>query len=165
VKKKLYCKDNLLALERLYQHLCFGLAFEVQKSFSNGLLDPLELSNSLMAPLIRSQEISEYSAVLIFRLFISSLKPPTLTRKRRRRRRPMPITREDLTLPNVTELLRDTIREYRAQVRNRKNIFTPAPTLVQSYHVIVTPSSKFPDGPYPDRGNGETRYLVSSRRT
>jgi hypothetical protein len=99
---------------------------------------------------------------LIFRQFTNSLKFPTFTRKHRRRRRAMPITRESLTLPDVTELLRDTIREYRAQARKRKNIFTPAPTTVQSYHLIVTPSSKFLEGPYPDRGNGETKYIVSS---
>ena len=159
VKKNLYCQDNLLQLQNLYPQLCFGLAFEVQKSFSNGILDPLELCVSLKDHILRLQEDSEYDAVLIFRQFASDLDVPTFVRKRGRQRNKI-FTAQHSNSPGLPDLLRNAVSEYRARLARHRNIFSPTPAVVQSYHVIVTPSSWILEGPLPDRGNGESRSLA-----
>ena len=58
VRKNLYHKDNLRLLENFCRLLCFDLAFEVQKSFSSGLLDPLELCVALKAQILQLQQQS-----------------------------------------------------------------------------------------------------------
>ena len=149
-RKNLYHKDNLRLLENFCCLLCFDLAFEVQKSFFSGLLDPLELCVSLKAEILQLQQQSEYHAVLIFRHFASNLDFPTFARKHGRRRR------ATAAVPDLPDLLRKAASEYRARLAQHRNILSPSPTIVQSYHVIVTPSSWILEGPLPDRGNGES---------
>jgi RNA-dependent RNA polymerase len=162
VRRDLYSKDNLLQLEHLYRKLCFGLAFEAQKAFSSSILDPVELCTSLKEHMLRLQRESEYHAVTIFRQFTSNLDVPTFARKRGRRRRADPVTPGDLTVPSLPELLHNTASQYHAQLAQSKNLFSPSPTIVQSYHLTVTPSSWFLEGPLPDQGNGESE--ISSLR-
>jgi len=54
-RRNLYSVENLLKLERLFRKLCFGLAFEAEKSIFSGVLDPLELSTSLKEHMLRLQ--------------------------------------------------------------------------------------------------------------
>jgi RNA-dependent RNA polymerase len=164
VKKNLYSKNNLLRLDHFYRQLCFGLAFEAQKSLTSGILDPLQLLVSLKEDMLQLQQESEYHAVAIFCQFTSNLKVPTFARKqgRRRRRRPDPFTPGDFTLQSI---LRETASQYHAGLAQTRNIFSPSPAVVQSYHLIVTPSSWFPEGPLPDKGNCESRCLASLHPT
>ena len=150
VRKNLYHRDNLRLLENFCQLLCFDLAFEVQKSFSSGLLDPRELCVLLKDQILQLQQQSEYHAVLILRHFASTLNFPTFARKYGRRRR------ATTTVPSLPDLLRKAASEYQARLAQHRNILSPPPAIVQSYHVIVTPSSWILEGPLPDRGNGES---------
>jgi hypothetical protein len=161
VHKDIYCQENLNKLEHLYERLCFGVAFEAQKSFSHGILDPLELCVSLQEHILRLQKESEVHAIAIFREFVSTLAVPTLVQKRNKRRNAC-VTQRHPNVPNLPDILRKVASEYRERLARRSNILSSPPAIAQSYHLTVTPSSMNLEGPLSDRGNGESEYLPSS---
>lgn len=168
VHRKLYSETNLAQLDRLIKSLDFTLAFEVEKALCSGLLDPVEILESLSNELPKLQTTHTSFAANIFRQFANSLPVPSLlgyiphhrpTRRRRRRGRGR--RRYQDPEPNVQTLVKqldEATSAYIAEEYRPKSRFAPSPAIYQSYHVIVTPCTRFLEGPLPDQSNSVLRH-------
>ena len=149
-------ESRIEAMAELDRHLLamkFELAFEVEKAVLNGHLEPFEISSL-------SNTIHSLSSTPIglppaaFRYFVTTLQGFHLGRRRRMRSRGSVPSGADLSLD---QQLVDATKYY--SVNSNLN-FTPylaTPSTFESYHLIVTPTSRYLEGPIPDQSNSVLR--------
>ncbi|KAK0188748.1 RdRP-domain-containing protein [Armillaria mellea] len=78
-------------------------------------------------------------------------------RNRRTRRRQLAANASDRAEQDLTGLLHEAVEAYIAETRAPTRRFAPSPAICQSYHLIVTPTTQFLEGPLPDQSNSVLR--------
>ncbi|KAK0457718.1 RdRP-domain-containing protein [Desarmillaria tabescens] len=87
----------------------------------------------------------------------SSSKSSRKRRNRRTRKRQLAATAPEKAEQDLTGLLHEALEAYIAEARAPKRRFAPSPAIYQSYHLIVTPTTQFLEGPLPDQSNSVLR--------
>ncbi|KAK0238675.1 RdRP-domain-containing protein [Armillaria nabsnona] len=163
-----YNQNQLNALQVELRTLSFPLAFEVEKAYWAGLLEASELLGLRSALHELEAHHDSLTAASAFRQFTCVLNVPSLrdasgtksSRKRRNRRtrkRQLATTASDKAEQDLAGLLHEAVEAYLAEARAPKRRFAPSPAIYQSYHLIVTPSTQFLEGPLPDQSNSVLR--------
>lgn len=180
-QRDLYSKNLKAQCQQVLQQLPYPLAFEVDKAIYSSTLDlteVIELHEGLRNLLRAKGE----EATPIFRWFITRIQAPSLqnldklalkdiqgeftgmvkkTRKNRRQRRRknrLPgIESELLENPTLSDLLELAAKVYAPEVPRASALISITPTIYRSYHLILTPSSRIPDGPLPDKSSSILR--------
>ncbi|KAK0434561.1 RdRP-domain-containing protein [Armillaria borealis] len=171
-----YSQNQLNALQAELRTLSFPLAFEVEKAYWAGLLEASELLGLCSALHELEAHHDSLAAASAFRQFTCVLNVPSLrdtasnptssqgksksSRKRRNRRtrkRQLAATALDRVEQDLPGLLREAVDTYIAEARAPKRRFAPSPAIYQSYHLIVTPTTQFLEGPLPDQSNSVLR--------
>ena len=149
-------ESHIKAMAELDCHLLamkFELAFEVEKAVLNGHLEPFEISslnNTIHS--LSSTPIGLPPAA--FRHFVTTIQGFHLDHHRRMHFRSSMPRATDLSLD---QQIIDTTKYY--SVKSNLN-FTPyliSPATFESYHLIVTPTSRYLEGPIPDQSNSVLR--------
>ena len=146
--------NNAMAeLDRQLLAMKFELAFEVEKAVLNGDLEPFEvfsLSNTI-------HSLSSTPSGLppaAFRYFVAKLKGIHPSRRKRMRSRgSMPRT-ADISLD---QQLIDSTKYYSVESNFKIAPYLVSPSTFESYHLIVTPTSRYLEGPIPDQSNSVLR--------
>jgi hypothetical protein len=182
VKRDLYSKDIEAQCQNVLQQLPYPLAFEVDKAIHSSTLDLTEVIelHDVLQKLLREKG---EEATPIFRWFITRIQAPSLKnlnklflkdiqgefsgmvkkrRKNRRQRRrknnrPSAMELETLENPTLSDLLELAAKVYAPEVPRASPLIAPTPAIYQSYHLIITPSSRIPDGPLPDQSSSILR--------
>lgn len=149
IKQGLYSNDNIVKLDKLMVSLEFALAFEVHKAVSSGLLTPLEILESLKDPLFQLQKNHGELAAPIFRYFTAPLSVPSL----RSGTSPDKVSSTE----SLVEQLANAASTYIADLYRPRARFAPSPAVYNSYHVAVTPATRYLEGPLPDQSNSILR--------
>ncbi|KAJ3821510.1 RdRP-domain-containing protein [Lentinula raphanica] len=171
-------------LANFMKSLPFPLAFQLEKSVWDAIIEPSELYESTMKQAILNiQEDHPDSAAKLFRYFVSTLqvstfreppRPPPRRREvpdhmlsksaRRRRRRKNRRLQEGLgpsesTASVLHEQLIQAAKDYVQDMQrpHRRYESAPNPALYEAYHVAITPSRQVLEGPLPDLSNGIVR--------
>ena len=142
-------------LDRLLLAMKFELAFEVEKAVLNGDLEPSEI-------LSLSETIHSLSSTpsglppAAFRYFVATLQGfhPNDPSRRRRMHSGGSITRA--TPLSLDQQLINATTNYSV----KSSLITPylvSPAMFESYHLIVTPTSRYLEGPIPDQSNSVLR--------
>ena len=146
--------EAMVELDRCLLEMKFELAFEVEKAVLNGHLEPFEifsLSNTIHS--LSSSPTGLPPAA--FRFFVTTLRGSHPSRRRRMRSRgPIPSV-EDLSLD---QQLINATEDY--SVKSNLKVIAPflvSPATFESYHLIVTPTSRYLEGPIPDQSNSVLR--------
>ena len=150
-------ESHIEAMAELDRHLLamkFELAFEVEKAVLNGHLEPFEifsLSNTIHS--LSSSPTGLPPAA--FRFFVTRLQgfhPGRRSRMHSRGSKP------SVAPLSLHQQLIDATKNY--SVKSNLKIFTPylvSPGTFDSYHLIVTPTSRYLEGPIPDQSNSVLR--------
>jgi hypothetical protein len=190
VQRDLYSKDVKAQCQQVLQQLPYPLAFEVDKGIHSSTLDlteVIELREVLQKVLHEKGE----EATSIFRWFITRIQAPSLrnfdkltlkhiqgefsgmirkTRNNRRQRRRkkdnrLPATESQvLENPTLSNLLELAAKVYAPEVPRVSPLIAPTPAIYESYHLIITPSSRILDGPLPDQSNSTLRRFGNNDR-
>ncbi|KAK0497236.1 RdRP-domain-containing protein, partial [Armillaria luteobubalina] len=171
-----YSQNQLNALQAELRTLSFPLAFEVEKAYWAGLLEASELLGLRNALHELEAHHDSLIAASAFRQFTSVLDVPSLrdpapnptssqpgtksSRKRRNRKtrkRQLAATASHRAERDLTGLLHEAVEAYIMETRAPKRRFAPSPAIYQSYHLIVTPTTQFLEGPLPDQSNSVLR--------
>jgi RNA-dependent RNA polymerase len=128
--------ENLsYSLDKLLAKLKFKLAFVVEKSVADGLLEVQEVICLQDGIKQLSSDLDGHTAADVFRLFAENISSAA-------------------DLPKQLE-------KARKQVVSRQgtngSAQPPSPTMFYSYHLILTPTSRRLEGPLPDRSNSVLR--------
>ena len=146
--------NNAMAeLDRQLIAMKFELAFEVEKAVLNGDLEPFEVF-SLSSTIQSLSSTPSGLPPAAFRYFVTNLQG--LHPSRRRNMHSMPSGRA--THINLDQQLIDATKYY--SVKSNFKIITPylvSPAIFESYHLIVTPTSRYLEGPIPDQSNSVLR--------
>ncbi|TDL18602.1 RdRP-domain-containing protein [Rickenella mellea] len=157
-RRTLYSEENLAKLTQYMATLPFDLAFEVDKATHSGIMEPLEIVQTLRESTANLLHQNPKDAAAIFRYFTNNFTMPSLRSqldrpgKPSRRRRGRKEDKKDYTLP---ELLSNARNAYLAELaRPRSRLSAPTSQAVtQTYHLVVTPSMQILEGPLPDQTN------------
>jgi hypothetical protein len=155
----------------------------VDKAIHSSTLDFTEVIelHEILQKLLREKG---EEAIPIFRWFITRIQAPSLQnldklalkdiqgeftgmvqkkRKNRRQRgrkknnRLPAMESEMLENPTLSDLLELAAKVYAPEVPRTSPLIAPTPAIYQSYHLIITPSSRIPDGPLPDQSSSILR--------
>ena len=151
-------KKAMAELDHRLLEMKFELAFEVEKAVLNGDLEPFEihsLSNTIHA-LCRTSGGLPPAA---FRLFVTTLQGSHPTRRRHRRRGRMHSESSTSKAADLSldQQLIDATKHYSAQSSLKMTNFLVSPATFESYHLIVTPTSRYLEGPIADQSNSVLR--------
>ena len=148
--------SHIKAMDKLDRQLLamkFELAFEVEKAVLNGDLEPFEIL--LLSKTIHS--LSSTSSGLppaAFRFFVTTLQGSHRSDRRRMHSRGSTPRAAPLSLDQ--ELIEAT--KYYSVKSNLKIMpYLVSPATFESYHLIVTPTSRYLEGPIPDQSNSVLR--------
>jgi RNA-dependent RNA polymerase len=188
VQRDLYSKDIEAQCQRVLQQLPYPLAFEVDKAIYSSTLDlteVVELRDTLQKLLREKGK----EAIPIFRWFTARIQAPSLQnlnklalkdiqgefvgigqkkRKKRRQRgrkknnRSTAMDSEMVENPTLSNLLEVAAKVYAPEVPRASLLIAPTPSIYQSYHLILTPSSRILDGPLPDQSSSILRRFGNS---
>ena len=146
--------SHIEAMAKLDRHLLemkFELAFEVEKAVLKGDLEPFEvfsLSNTI-------ESLSSTPSGLppaAFRFFVSRLQGFHPSRRRRMHSRGSMPRAADLSLD---QQLIEATHSVKSHLKITPYLVSPA--TFESYHLIVTPTSRYLEGPIPDQSNSVLR--------
>ena len=151
-----YSESNVALFDTLLGSMEFPLAFQAEKAVVDSILEPLEIV-SLGEKLQELQgSYSGAHAAEIFRYFLQTLVERDHDLPSRRRRKALHRMAKDRR-PTLLQQFDIAITAYAAkQTRTRPFTFTTA-TYFESYHLIITPSTRILDGPLPDQSNSVLR--------
>jgi RNA-dependent RNA polymerase len=144
------------AMAELDRHLLamkFELAFEVERAVLNGHLEPFEilsLSNTIQSLSITRTGLPPAA----FRHFVTTLQglhPGQRTRMHSKGSMPRAA---DLSLD---QQLIDATKNYSDKSNLKIRSYLVSPATFESYHLIVTPTSRYLEGPIPDQSNSVLR--------
>lgn len=152
-----YSIENMASLNKCLLSLEFGLAFQAERAVVDSVLKPTEIL-SLKENMLQLQQDHGTHASAVFQYFVETLRESyrdLRSRRRRRGRRNRPtVTTEPVKLP---ELLDEAVASFFTErARPRLYSFT-SPSFFQSYHLIITPSTRILEGPLPDQSNSVLR--------
>jgi RNA-dependent RNA polymerase len=183
VQRDLYSENFKTQCQQVLQQLPYPLAFEVDKAIHSSTLDLTEVIElrEVLRKLLREKG---EEATPIFRWFITRIQAPSLknldklalkdiqgefagmVKKKRKNRRQrgrkknnrLPVMEsETLENPTLSDLLELAAKVYAPEVPRASPLIAPTPAIYQSYHLIMTPSSRIPDGPLPDQSSSILR--------
>jgi RNA-dependent RNA polymerase len=128
--------ENLSSsLDKLLAKLKFKLAFVVEKSVADGLLEVQEVIHLQDKIKQLSSDLDGHAAADVFRLFAENISSAKDLPKQLENARKRVVSRQGTN--DSTQL--------------------PSPTLFYSYHLILTPTSRRLEGPLPDQSNSVLR--------
>ena len=144
------------AMAELDRHLLamkFELAFEVEKAVLNGHLEPFEIFS--LSNTINSLSSSPTGLPPVaFRFFVTGLQGFHPGGRRRMRSRGSKPSVADLSLD---QQLIDATKNYSVESNLKTTSYLVSPSTFESYHLIVTPTSRYLEGPIPDQSNSVLR--------
>ena len=149
-------ESHIKAMAELDRHLLamkFELAFEVEKAVLNGRLENFEifsLSNTINS--LSSHPIGLPPAA--FRSFVTTLQGFHLDHRRRIHSRGSLPRAADLSLD---QQLIDATKYYSVKSSLKIMPYLVSPSTFESYQLIVTPTSRYLEGPIPDQSNSVLR--------
>ena len=146
--------NNAMAeLDRQLIAMKFELAFEVEKAVLNGDLEPFEVF-SLSSTIQSLSSTPSGLPPAAFRYFVTKLQGSHPSRRRRMHsRRPMPSP----THISLDQQLIDATKYYSVESGFKITPYLVSPATFESYHLIVTPTSRYLEGPIPDQSNSVLR--------
>ncbi|KAJ8495683.1 hypothetical protein ONZ45_g12762 [Pleurotus djamor] len=162
--RDLYAPQAVAGLDGFLAQLPFPLAFELNKSVLSGMLTPVNVYRDLKQAILTLLAEEPENAAPIFRSFVSSLRTPGIeaikippVKSRRRRRRTPRRTAATLSekLAHVTADYFSGPDQPTGRLSFRANNTNTAVCL--SYHLRITPSARFLEGPLPDQSNSVLR--------
>jgi RNA-dependent RNA polymerase len=146
-------------LDTLLGKLSLELAMDVEKAFYEGLLIPSDII-SMENDLVQLSSDKRFDPPAAFRFFLTKLrlqgKNPT-SRRRRKRKKGKQV---DSKLNGATSLLaklQDAIEIYLEEKNKEQPVVRASPAIYDSYHLIITPTSRILEGPLPDQSNSVLR--------
>ena len=151
--------NNAMAeLDRQLLTMKFELAFEVEKAVLNGDLEPFEI-HSLGSTIHALSSTAIGLSAAAFRLFVKTLQdfhPAFLHRRRRRMHSGASSTTKAANL-NLDQQLLNATKHYSTESSLKITPFIVSPATFESYHLIVTPTSRYLEGPIADQSNSILR--------
>ena len=141
--------NTMTELDRQLLTMKFELAFEVEKAVLNGDLEPFEvfsLSNTI-------HSLSSTPSGLppaAFRYFVTTLQSFHPSHRRRIYSRGSAPRAADI---NLDRQLIDATKHYSVKSNFRITPYLASPGTFEAYHLIVTPTSRYLEGPIPDQSN------------
>ena len=145
--------NAMVKLDRLLLAMNFELAFEVEKAVLNGDLEPFEVF-SLNSTIHSLSSTPSGLPLAAFRYFVTKLQDLHPSRRRRMHsRRSMPSP----THISLDQQLIDATKYYSVESGFKITPYLVSPATFESYHLIVTPTSKYLEGPIPDQSNSVLR--------
>ena len=137
----------------------FSLAFQVEKTVTEGVMEPLE-AISLKEDILKLQHDYGDQAYALFQYFAETLqKSPRELFSRKRRRDAIRKARGNLKLstPTLSQRLEEAVCAYSTQRNQFPAFYSTSPTFYLSYHLIITPAGQILEGPLPDQSNSILR--------
>ncbi|GLB43035.1 putative rdRP-domain-containing protein [Lyophyllum shimeji] len=181
VERGLYAKHVEAKCQQVLQQLPFPLAFEIDKAIYSGVVDPTEVVE-LQGALGKLLNDRGEETAAILRWFFARIPAPSLKnlnklalkdilaefsvvankkrrnrRQRRRNRNHRPAPVEEIPDPTLSDLLERAAKVYAPDVPRSGPLIAATPAIYQSYHLIITPSSRIPEGPLPDQSSSILR--------
>ena len=143
-------------LDRQLLAMKFELAFEVEKAVLNGDLEPSEIL-SLIKTIHTLSSTPSGLPPAAFRFFIATLQGSRSNNpSRRRRMQSRGSTTRAAPLSLVQQLINAT-KYYSVESSLKITPYLVSPATFESYHLIVTPTSRYLEGPIPDQSNSVLR--------
>ena len=142
-------------LDRQLLALKFELAFEVEKSVLNGDLEPFEilsLSNTIVSLSCTSSGLSPAA----FRYFVSTLQGFYPGRRKRMDSESKGTMRSVAPLSLDQQLINAT-KHYSVKSSSKISPYLVSPATFECYHLIVTPTTRYLEGPVPEQSNSVLR--------
>ena len=149
-------ESHIEAMAMLDPHLLgmnFELAFEVEKAVLKGHLEPFEISSLSNTIRLLSNTPTGLPAAA-FRFFVTTLQRFHPGRDRRMSSRG--------SMPSVAPLSLDqqlinATKYYSVKSSLKITPYLISPATFESYHLIITPTSRYLEGPIPDQSNSVLR--------
>ena len=149
-------ESHIEAMAKLDRHLLamkFELAFEVEKAVLKGHLEPFEISSLSNTIRLLSNTPTGLPAAA-FRFFVTTLQRFHPGRDRRMSSRG--------SMPSVAPLSLDqqlinATKYYSVKSSLKITPYLISPATFESYHLIITPTSRYLEGPIPDQSNSVLR--------
>lgn len=154
-------QQQLNQIDQLMGQLQFPLAFEIEKALANGQLEPIEIL-PLERSLDRLSSDTRVDAATVFKGFLENIQQLGAAAGNRRRRRNrngrnrQPTPREWIE-QSLIHQLDYAIGAYPELVQQRSNSSRLPTVSVPTYHLSLTPTSQYPEGPLPDQSNSVLR--------
>ena len=148
-------ESHIQAMADLDRHLLtmkFELAFEVEKAVLNGDLEPFEIF-SLRNTIHSLSSTPGGLPAAAFRFFVSRLQGFYSGRRKRMHSSRGSMPRAELL--SLDEQLIDAYHSFKSKLKI--TAFQASPATFESYHLIVTPTSRYLEGPIPDQSNSVLR--------
>ena len=152
----------LTQLDSLLEKLTFELAFEVEKAFYMGTLEPAEIL-LMEEELVRLSMDTRVEPAAVFRFFLTTRRPQetqgfTTRRKRKRKRGRKGQSRpEEVPPKSLGTQLRDAMDSYLEDQEGAQSSGPRSEAFFYSYYLIITPTSRILEGPLPDQSNSVLR--------
>jgi hypothetical protein len=145
-------------LDRLLLTLNFALAFEVEKAVLSGDLEPFEIL-SLSSTIQALSSTAGGLPAAAFRLVVTTLQGshPTVRYHRRRRKRSERSSMTEAIRLSLEQQLIDAAAYYSATNSPKMTSFLVSPATFECYHSIVTPTSRYLEGPIAAQSNSILR--------
>jgi len=140
-------------LNRQLLAMKFELAFEVEKAVLNGDLEPFEIQ-SLNSTIHDLSSTTGGLPPAAFRLFVTRLQGFHPGRRRR-----MHSGSSTMKVADLSQQLIYATKDYSAKSNSsfKMTPFLVSPATFKSYHLIVTPTSRYLEGPIADQSNSILR--------
>jgi RNA-dependent RNA polymerase len=151
--------QHLAQLDTLLGKLSLQLAIDVEKAFYEGLLLPYDII-SVENDLIQLSSDTRFDPPAAFRFFLTKLRLPvksTTPRRRRRRRKGKQVDSNGKAATSLRAKLQDAIDIYLEEKNKEQPVVRASPAIYDSYHLIITPTSRILEGPLPDQSNSVLR--------
>ena len=140
-------------LDRQLLAMKFELAFEVEKAVLNGDLEPFEIVSLRKTIHSLSSSPSGLSPAA-FRYFVTTLQGFHPSRRKGMRSRGSKTWAATL---NLNQQLIDATKYYSVNSGLKISPYLVSPATFESYHLIVTPTSRYLEGPIADQSNSVLR--------
>jgi RNA-dependent RNA polymerase len=150
--------DAMAELDDQLLTMKFELAFEVEKAVLNGDLEPFEIQ-SLGGTIHALSSTAGGLPAAAFRLFVTTLQGfrPAFPHRRRRRMRSGGLSTTKAADLSLDQQLINATKYYSTETSLKMTSFLVSPATFESYHLIVTPTSRYLEGPIADQSNSILR--------
>ena len=145
--------DSIAELDRQLLAMKFELAFEVEKAVLNGDLEPFEVL-SLNNTIHSLSSTPSGLPPAAFRFFVTMLRGFHPNRRRRMNSKGFMNRAAELSLD---QQLIEATKYYAVKSNLKITPYLVSPSTFESYHLIVTPTSRYLEGPIPDQSNSVLR--------
>jgi hypothetical protein len=151
-------KDAMAELDRQLLAMKFELAFEVEKAVLNGDLEPSEIY-SLNSTIHALSSTAGGLPPAAFRFFVTMLQDlrPAVRHRRQRRMHSGGSSTTEAARPSLDQLLIDATKHHSTETSLKMTSFPVSPATFECYHLIVTPTSRYLEGPIADQSNSILR--------